>query len=78
MDESNVNYADVIAMMFIMFSKVKDPTFVFRISDDQEYWQMHVNNLFLRNVNLDYCGIDGVFSVLKNTFRVLSLERMPQ
>jgi len=47
MDESNVNYADVIAMMFIMFSKVKDPTFVFRISDDQEYWQMHVNNLFL-------------------------------
>ena len=77
-DESNVNYADVIAMMFIMFSKVKDPTFVFRISDDQEYWQMHVNNLFLRNVNLDYCGIDGVFSVLKNTFRVLSLERMPQ
>ena len=78
MDESNVNYAAVIAMMFIMFSKVKDPTFVFRISDDQEYWQMHVNNLFLRNVNLDYCGIDGVFSVLKNTFRVLSLERMPQ
>ena len=78
MDESNVNYADVIAMMFIMFSKVKDPTFVFRISDDQEYWQMHVNNLFLGNVNLDYCGIDGVFSVLKNTFRVLSLERMPQ
>ena len=77
-DESNVNYADVIAIMFIMFSKVKDPTFVFRISDDQEYWQMHVNNLFLRNVNLDYCGIDGVFSVLKNTFRVLSLERMPQ
>lgn len=77
-DESNVNYADVIAMMFIMFSKVKDPTFVFRISDDQEYWQMHVNNLFLRNVNLDYRGIDGVFSVLKNTFRVLSLERMPQ
>ena len=78
MDESNVNYADVIAMMFIMFSKVKDPTFVFRISDDQEYWQMHVNNLFLRNVNLDYCGIDGVFSVLKNTFQVLSFEKMPQ
>lgn len=78
MDESNVNYADVIAMMFIMFSKVKDPTFVFRISDDQEYWQMHVNNLFLRNVNLDYCGIDGVFSVLKNTFRVLSFEQTPQ
>ena len=78
MDESNVNYADVIAMMFIMFSKVKDPTFVFRISDDHEYWQMHVNNLFLRNVNLDYCGIDGVFSVLKNTFRVLSFEQTPQ
>ena len=77
-DEANVNYADVIAMMFIMCSKVKDPIFAFQISYNREYWQMHMNNLFLGNVNLDYYGIDGVFSVLKNTFRVLSLEQMPQ
>ena len=65
-------------MMFIMCSKVKDPIFAFQISYNREYWQMHMNNLFLGNVNLDYDGIDGVFSVLKNTFRVLSLEQMPQ
>ena len=76
-DEANVNYADVIAMMFVMYSKFKNPTFAFQVSD-QEYWQMHMNNLFLGNVHLNYYGIDGVLSVLKNTFRVLSLEQAAQ
>ncbi len=76
-DEANVNYADVIAMMFVMYSKFKNPTFAFQVSD-QEYWQMHMNNLFLGNVHLNYYGIDGVLSVLKNTFRVLGLEQIPK
>lgn len=76
MDESNVNYADVIAMMFIMYGKSKDPFFAFQISD-QEYWQMYMNSLFLENGDLNYYGIDGVLSVLKDTFRLLSLKQMP-
>ena len=77
MDESNVNYADIIAMMFIMYGKGKDPIFAFQISD-QEYWRMHMNSLFLENGDLNYYGIDGVLSVLKDTFRLLSLKQMPQ
>ena len=77
MDESNVNYADVIAMMFIMYGKGKDPIFAFQISD-QGYWRMHMNSLFLENGDLNYYGIDGVLSVLKDTFRLLSLKQMPQ
>lgn len=64
-------------MMFVMYSKFKNPTFAFQVSD-QEYWQMHMNNLFLGNVHLNYYGIDGVLSVLKNTFRVLGLEQIPK
>ena len=77
MDESNVNYADVIAMMFIMYGKGKDLIFAFQISD-QEYWRMHMNSLFLENGDLNYYGIDGVLTVLKDTFRLLSLKQMPQ
>lgn len=81
LNESNVNCADVIAIMFIKYSKAKDPTFSFQEFDqesDQDYWQMHINNLFLGNVHLNYYGMVGVLTVLKDTFRLLSLKQMPQ
>lgn len=81
LNESNINCADVIAIMFIKYSKAKDPTFSLQEFDqefDPYYWQMHINNLFLGNVHLNYYGMVGVLTVLKDTFRLLSLKQMPQ
>jgi KAP family P-loop domain-containing protein len=72
-----LNWTDVIAMMLIMYSKIEDKRFIF-----QEFYgsdlDNQINGDFLQNPEIYPQGIDGVFSILKDTFRVLSLEQTPQ
>ena len=71
------NRVDIIAVMLIMYSKIKDKRFIF-----QEFYgtdlEEQINEDFLQNPRIYPQGIDGVFSILKDTFRVLSLEQTPQ
>ena len=45
---------------------------------DRESWQERINKDFLDNKNICPYGMDGVLDILKDTFRVLSLEQTPQ
>ncbi|EFI23238.1 KAP family P-loop domain protein [Neisseria sp. oral taxon 014 str. F0314] len=71
------NRVDIIAVMLIMYSKIEDKRFIF-----QEFYGSdlddQINEDFLQNPEIYPQGIDGVFSILKDTFRVLSLEQTPQ
>ena len=71
------NRVDIIAVMLIMYSKIEDKRFIF-----QEFYgsdlDIQINEAFLKNPEIYPQGIDGVFSILKDTFRVLSLEQTPQ
>ena len=71
------NRVDIIAVMLIMYSKIEDKRFIF-----QEFYgsdlDNQINEDFLQNPEIYPQGIDGVFSILKDTFRVLSLEQTPQ
>ena len=71
------NRVDIIAVMLIMYSKIEDKRFIF-----QEFYgsdlDNQINEDFLQNSEIYPQGIDGVFSILKDTFRVLSLEQTPQ
>ena len=71
------NRVDIIAVMLIMYSKIEDKRFIF-----QEFYgtdlEEQINEDFLQNPEIYPQGIDGVFSILKDTFRVLSLEQTPQ
>ena len=71
------NRVDIIAVMLIMYSKIEDKRFIF-----QEFYgtdlEEQINEDFLQNPGIYPQGIDGVFSILKDTFRVLSLEQTPQ
>ena len=70
------NRVDIIAVMLIMYSKIEDKRFIF-----QEFYgsdlDNQINEDFLQNPEIYPQGIDGVFSILKDTFRVLSLEQTP-
>ena len=63
--------------MLIMYSKIEDKRFIF-----QEFYgtdlEEQINEDFLQNPEIYPQGIDGVLSILKVTFRVLSLEQTPQ
>ena len=74
----HINFTDVIAVMLIMYSNIKDASFAFLTPQHKEYWVKHINETFLENPYILPCGINGVLSILKNTFQVLSLEQTPQ
>ena len=75
---------DILAITLIKYSCITDPRFNFRGSDIAEYWNKKMNSKFLMNSNLGYLqGLplkfmpQKLFSILKNTFQVLSLEQTP-
>ena len=72
------NCADIIAVMLIKHSKIEDARF--QEWEDQEYWQTYIDHHFFKNKYIvsQKRGIYGVLSILKETFRVLSLEQTPQ
>ena len=72
-DSYDLNCANIIAAMLITYSRFGDATF-----QHEEYWEQHINKAFLKNREIYLQGIDGVFSILKDTFRILSLEQTPQ
>ncbi|QCL71479.1 P-loop NTPase fold protein [Neisseria subflava] len=74
----HINFTDVIAVMLIMYSNIKDTSFTFVIPQHQEYWEKHINEVFFENPYIFPRGIDGVLSIMKETFRVLSLEQAAQ
>ncbi len=78
LNSSNINFRDVIAVMLITFNDIKDTSFEFVTSEHKEYWAKHINETFLKNPYIFPPGINGVLSILKETFQVLSFEKMPQ
>lgn len=76
-DSSGVIYTNtnVIAMMLILNSQM-DTHFNFNNLHDLSEWQKYMNEKFLDND--DIFGMNGVLSILKETFQVLSFEKMPQ
>ena len=75
LNSSGVIYTNtnVIAMMFILHGQ-KDVHFNFSNVIDLNRWQKLINEKFLENEDIYPGGISGVLSILKDTFRVLSLE----
>jgi hypothetical protein len=78
LNSSNINFTDVIAVMLITFNDIKDTSFKFVTDQHTEYWTKHINETFLKNPYIFPPGINGVLSILKETFQVLSFEKMPQ
>lgn len=74
----HINFTDVIAVMLIMYGNIKDTSFTFVTPKHKEYWAKHINETFLENPYIFPPGINGVLSILKETFQVLSFEKMPQ
>lgn len=74
----HINFTDVIAVMLITFNDIKDTSFTFVTPQHQEYWDKHINETFLKNPYIFPTGMNGVLSILKETFQVLSFEKMPQ
>lgn len=76
----NCKHVDVIAVMLILHSKIEDPHLASLNAHDKGYWEKEINECFFGNPSFGhyYNGIDGVLSVLKNTFQVLSFEQAPQ
>ena len=78
LNSSNINFTDVIAVMLITFNDIKDTSFKFVTDQHTEYWTKHINETFLKNPYIFPPGINGVLSILTETFQVLSFEKMPQ
>ena len=77
-DGYSPNYADIIAVMLIMYSNSRDASFTFAESQQQEIWERYINGNFLEKPYISPPGIAGILSILKETFQVLSLEQTPQ
>lgn len=77
-DGYDSNHTDIIAVMLIKHSKIEDARF--QEWENREYWQTYMDVNFLKNKYIisQKKGIYGVLSILKDTFRVLSLEQTPQ
>ena len=73
----HINFTDVIAVMLITFNDIKDTSFTFVTPQHQEYWDKHINETFLKNPYIFPTGMNGVLSILKETFQVLSFEQTP-
>ena len=68
---------NVIAMMLILYGTA-NIHFDVSTLHDRESWQERINKDFLDNENIYPYEMDGVLTILKDTFRVLSLEQTPQ
>jgi len=73
-DINDLKYVDIIAVMLIRYSKIKDSHF----ADKNDYWEKEIKNIVFDNISFRSSPIDGALSVLKETFRVLSLEQAVQ
>lgn len=72
-DPYDVKEVDVIAVMLILNSKIEDPRFMLQgASEQNSYWQARIAERFRKGT------MDLVLSILKETFRVLSLEQAAQ
>lgn len=74
----HINFTDVIAVMLIMYSNIKDTSFTFVTPQHKEYWAKHINETFLENPCIFPPGMAGILSILRETFQVLSLEQTLQ
>ena len=80
-DRKRFNCADLMAVMLIRHSNLSDKRFIANIRYDDEYWQFHMDRMFLKNSAIFPQGVDGIYGVLailKDIFLVLSLEKTPQ
>ena len=68
---------NVIAMMLILNSQM-DTHFNFNNLHDLSEWQKYMNEKFLDNGDIFPPGMNGVLSILKETFQVLSFEKIPK
>lgn len=72
-DPYDVKEVDVIAVMLILNSKIEDPRFILKgASEQNSYWQARIARNFGKET------MNFVLLILKETFRVLSLEQTPQ
>lgn len=72
-DPYDVKEVDVIAVMLILNSKIEDPRFILKgASEQNSYWQARIAGNFGKET------MNFVLLILKETFRVLSLEQTPQ
>ena len=69
---------DAIAVMLMNYSITEDPHFKTYEFSNWHNWMNQINEAFLKNPEIYPQGIDGVLSILKDTFQVLSLEQTPQ
>ena len=80
-DRKRFNCADFMAVMLIRHSNLSDKRFIANIRYDEEYWQFHMDRMFLKNSAIFPQGVDGIYGVLailKDIFLVLNLEKTPQ
>ena len=80
-DRKRFNCADLMAVMLIRHSNLSDKRFIANIRYDEEYWQFHMDRMFLKNSAIFPQGVDGIYGVLailKDIFLVLNLEKTPQ
>ncbi|HHK6022675.1 TPA: P-loop NTPase fold protein [Neisseria subflava] len=69
---------DVITVMLMDYSTTEDSHFKIYEISNWHNWMNQVNVNFLEGSEIYPKSKEGVFSILKNTFRVLSLEQTPQ
>ena len=69
---------DVITVMLMDYSTTEDPHFKIYEISNWHNWMNQVNENFLEGSEIYPRSKEGVFSILKDTFRVLSLEQTPQ
>ena len=69
---------DVITVMLMDYSTTEDPHFKTYEISNWHNWMNQVNENFLEGSEIYPKSKKGVFSILKNTFRILSLEQTPQ
>ncbi|MGN6737820.1 KAP family P-loop NTPase fold protein [Neisseria sp. P0022.S007] len=69
---------NVIAMMLILNSQMDTHFNNFNNLHNLREWQKYINEAFLDNGEIFPPGMNGVLSILKETFRVLSFEQTPQ
>ena len=69
---------DVITVMLMDYSTTEDSHFKIYEISNWHNWMNQVNVNFLEGSEIYPKSKEGVFSILKNTFQVLSLEQTPQ
>ena len=76
--ERAFNSVETIAMLLILNSDIKDKRFEYPEFPYESNWKNYINDVFFEDKNISPRRIDGLFSILKDTFRVLSLEQTLQ